>query len=199
MLYNYGVDMNILKRIYLLLLFQPIFIFNIYSDKILNAIAKNRNEDAINYINELNNIEITDPKEERTYLGWACQKGNLTIVKYLIEAKNANLESVDKSKSTPLILASRANRLDVVTYLLEQNANLEAQDIYGWTALMWAIYKKNINVVVLLVNKNADLYATDKNGDSPFTLAMPPKGSKTIFKILKNKVLMVTNSLLRNI
>ena len=57
----------------------------------------------------------------------ACRTGNLENVKYLLEEKDADINSPDSSRS-PLISAIENNHTEVVKYLLDHNPEFELAD-----------------------------------------------------------------------
>ena len=67
-----------------------------------------------------------------TTLHFACLRGNLQVVQYLVE-KGANIEAKDWDKNTPLHLASYRGNTDVVKYLVSKGANKYAKNIWHQT------------------------------------------------------------------
>ncbi len=78
----------------------------------------------------------------------------------------------DKYGWTPLHLAIRRGREDMVRYLVEEkNANIDMQDNSGWTPLMEAIMDDFPNIVKYLVEKGADLTIANNRGATAEMLA----------------------------
>ena len=78
----------------------------------------------------------------------------------------------DKYGWTPLHLAIRRGREDMVRYLVEEkNADINIQDNSGWTPLMEAIMDDFPNIVKYLVEKGADLSIANKRGATAPMLA----------------------------
>ncbi|OQR93672.1 hypothetical protein ACHHYP_02359 [Achlya hypogyna] len=75
----------------------------------------------------------------RTLLHTACWWGHLSIVELLVHL-GADVDAVDSvlGKTTPLIEAARAGRLEIVKLLLDEGACVSHQDCHGDTALHWA-------------------------------------------------------------
>ena len=67
-----------------------------------------------------------------TPLHWACFKGYLPIVQYLI-GNGANIEAKQKDQWTPLHYASSYGQTDVVKYLISIGANKNSKDKSGKT------------------------------------------------------------------
>ncbi len=165
--------MNLKKILYTIIISFIFHITKIQSANIreaLKAIEKFENKKVLDFIAIVRNVDYIDPWQKRTLLGWAAFRGNLPLIKILIEEMNAVMEPKDKDGYTPLILAVKGGRLNVVAYLLTQNINLEAVDNFGWTALMWAS-KENLEMVRLLVNNHANVFAEDEIGNTPFSIS----------------------------
>ncbi|EQC40755.1 hypothetical protein SDRG_01826 [Saprolegnia diclina VS20] len=85
----------------------------------------------------LHNRDVDEGR--RTLLHTACWSGHVSVVEYLLRM-GADVDAVDSvlSKTTPLIEAARAGRLDVVKLLLSEGACVSHQDFHGDTPLHWA-------------------------------------------------------------
>lgn len=90
-----------------------------------------------------------------TPLSLASSKGNIRIIKLLLEDGNANIESKGKAGQTPLIDAIQSHQLPAVELLLNHNANIEAKSHSGLTALDYAIYDDALKIATLLLQKGA--------------------------------------------
>ncbi|EAY19978.1 hypothetical protein TVAG_402330 [Trichomonas vaginalis G3] len=75
--------------------------------------------------------------DEMNVLHFASQKGNLKLVKSLIEC-GCDKEAKNKYGRTPLMYASWYNNLSVVKYLISVGADKDAKNKYGDTALSYA-------------------------------------------------------------
>ena len=84
--------------------------------------------------------------------------------------ENVNIQ--DKYGWTPLHLAIRRGREEMVRYLVEEkNADIDIQDNAGWTPLMEAIMDDFPNIVKYLVEKGADLSIANQRGATAPMLA----------------------------
>ena len=82
----------------------------------------------------------------------ASQKGNVAIVKVLIQA-GGNVNQQANNKATPIIMASLHGHTEVVRLLLQQpNIDLNKLDVNGDSALGHAT---NNEIIVLLVDAGA--------------------------------------------
>ncbi|EAY20730.1 hypothetical protein TVAG_391140 [Trichomonas vaginalis G3] len=109
-------------------------------------------------------------KDGKNVLHVACQKGNLKLVKSLMEA-GCDKEAKDKYGYTPLILASREGQLEVVQYLISAGAFKEAKNNDGFTPLNYASQRLHFEVVKYLISVGANKETKDIYGYSPLIRA----------------------------
>ena len=107
----------------------------------------------------------------------------LDLVKYLnAESRKAALETKIKDGddlATPLIVAARDGKLDVVKYLLRYEANSEGRGtiksdgevIENCTALWVAAAKGHFDVVRLLIKQNAEVDGRTSSNSTPLRAA----------------------------
>ena len=77
----------------------------------------------------------------------AVIKGDMETVKKFVEYGsdvNENINGV-----TPLMLAARYNRVEIIKYLLDNGANLNALDQYGHSALYYAESSKSTDAIAV--------------------------------------------------
>lgn len=65
---------------------------------------------------------------------------------------------------TPLHIAIRRDRRDMVTYLLEQGADIDRVDGVGWTPLMEAVMDDMTELCAFLIEKGADVTVKNERG-----------------------------------
>ncbi|EAY20386.1 hypothetical protein TVAG_109980 [Trichomonas vaginalis G3] len=109
-------------------------------------------------------------RAERNILLMACQRGNLKLVKSLIEY-GCDKDMQDKYKATPIILASWNPNPEIVKFLISVGANKEAKDNMGRTALIWASFFDNLEVVKYLISVGCNKGAIDNKGTTVLTAA----------------------------
>ena len=104
-----------------------------------------------------------------TALHYACQYGDLESVKILID-HHADINSFSNNKRTPLHLAAKMNRFEIVNYLIDKILSkepginkkyLNSKDDHGCTPSHLAAKEGNTKCLESLLSKGADLYATD--------------------------------------
>ena len=105
-----------------------------------NLIEAVKNND-INRVNSiLNNGKANINAKDRdgwTALIWASCKGDLEIVKLLVES-GADIDAKDNDGWTALMRASWRGYLEIVQYLVEIGADINIKNKDGKTALDWA-------------------------------------------------------------
>ena len=81
---------------------------------------------------------------------------------------------VDKSKNSPLMLASANGYLDCVTFLIENNVSVPVihQNESGNSALHWAALNGHVDVVEYLIANGADVTAVNVFGKTAFDEAL---------------------------
>ena len=72
---------------------------------------------------------------------------------------------------TPLHVAIRRDRREMVTYLLEQGADIDRVDGVGWTPLMEAVMDDMPELCKLLLERGADVSIVNERGASASMLA----------------------------
>lgn len=65
---------------------------------------------------------------------------------------------------TPLHIAIRRDRRDMVAYLLEQGADIDKVDGVGWTPLMEAVMDDKPELCAFLIEKGADVTIVNQRG-----------------------------------
>nr|CAH7726410.1 unnamed protein product [Callosobruchus chinensis] len=124
----------------------------------------------------------------------AAENGKLEIVRYIIDKKLYNIDTVNNDKRTPLLLAAQNGHLEIVKFLVDKGADFflrdkfgftpleraidreqddivkyltEVKDRFGFTYLHKAAWDGNLDLFKLLINHNADLYRVDNDSSSP--------------------------------
>ncbi|MDD9900744.1 MAG: ankyrin repeat domain-containing protein [Alphaproteobacteria bacterium] len=101
---------------------------------------------------------------------YAAYSNTPGIYEALID-KGAEINTKNKDKETPLMFATRYERMDAVALLLQHGAEVDAQDRVGKTALMIACTKGNREAVHLLLEQGACADLCDNQGDTSIDYA----------------------------
>lgn len=78
----------------------------------------------------------------------AILKGDLATVKKFVEY-GADVNEMNNGL-TPLMMAARYNRVDIIKYLLEKGADKQIKDVRGNTALQYAENSKSVEALEFL-------------------------------------------------
>ncbi|KAL8943110.1 MAG: hypothetical protein Q9211_001098 [Gyalolechia sp. 1 TL-2023] len=100
----------------------------------------------------------------------AAPKDETLMVELLLDY-GANLQAVDRSLRTPLMLAAMNGNLDVLQVLVARGADLQMQDRYCQTALHYAARSHSISTIVCLLmgGTDHDLACEDNFGWTPLS------------------------------
>ena len=83
-------------------------------------------------------------------LTYAAHYNNLNVVKYLIDNKYYDVDSIDSNGNTALIVATQYGRIEIVEFLLEKNANKRIANFEGKIAYDYALEKKLEYLTIIL-------------------------------------------------
>ena len=109
-------------------------------------------------------IQSIDVKEtEETFLIFAIIKGNIDIVRLLIEA-GADINKKDRNGASSFIYAVIKGNIVIVRLLIEAGADTNIYDGDGMTPLMIAAENNDIPLVRLLIQNGADINKQDPEG-----------------------------------
>ncbi len=101
-------------------------------------------------------ININKHKYENTALMYASEKGNVEVVKLLLENETINVNIQNYYGNNALIIVSKKGYIKVVKLLLEhEDINVNLQDSDENTALTWASWNGHIEIIILLLGKGA--------------------------------------------
>mmetsp|Transcript_23930 Transcript_23930/g.35871 ORF Transcript_23930/g.35871 Transcript_23930/m.35871 type:complete len:190 (+) Transcript_23930:62-631(+) len=83
------------------------------------------------------NIDVKLPGSESTALHICAMSGQAAVMKMLIKS-NVDVDVVRSDNSTPLLLAAKYNKVEIVRMLLKAGASLERRDFNGLSPLQAA-------------------------------------------------------------
>lgn len=100
------------------------------------------------------------------------RNGNISKVKELA-SRNTNLIRIkDDRGSTPLILATYYNHIEISIFLLEHGALIDEKDETGNTALMGVCFKGYLKLALKLIAYGANVNERNAMGASPLIYAI---------------------------
>ena len=117
-------------------------------EKINEAFGSGNDDDA----------DIDQDQKLQTPLTLACQKGNIEVVKALVETGGADVNKKDKKTIRPLYQACLSGNQELVTYLVsEHKADVNKPGWNKFTPVFAAVEKDDLDLLKYLVSVGADL------------------------------------------
>jgi ankyrin repeat protein/L-ascorbate metabolism protein UlaG (beta-lactamase superfamily) len=111
-------------------------------------------------------------REGTTPLHNAAWRGNLDVVRYLIEQGASINALMNGGGNTPLHNAASTGNIEVVRALLDAGAQVDCRTVWGATPLQWAARQGGEDVVQLLLERGADPRAVGTDGSTAMFAAM---------------------------
>lgn len=114
---------------------------------------------------------------------FACAKGYLDIVQYILKLSPNIINKKSNNKETALIIAADNGKANIVQYLLDNGAlnQIEDKTVNGFSALYLASEYGHIEVCDILLN-----YYDEKGREKVYKVAKE-KGDKEILKLIQKK------------
>jgi len=130
------------------------------------------------------NIELKNKRGSHAAY-FAAQKGNVKVLKFLVQNAPDVVDMKGSNGRTPLGIAAEKGHLNVVKYLLAQpNVDIDSQDNFGFTPLYLATMNNHEKIVQILLQKGADKSIKNDRGGTALGLAEHNK-FVNIIEILK--------------
>ena len=115
-------------------------------------------------------VHILSREEQEKLLCCACLEGDVLVVEALL-ANGCNMNCLDHAGCTPLMVATKKDREEVVKKLILAGANLWMQTANGNTALHIAATHDRIQCGILLAEGGASVRTKNKLSQTPLDLA----------------------------
>jgi len=115
-----------------------------------------------------------------------ARSGTLTEIQNLNKSNPDLINSLNESKTSPLILACYRGNIEVAKFLIENVKDINYNSDMG-TALMAATYKNQPELVKLLLDKKANPDVSDANGTTALSLAVQFKNDQLVKLLLDHK------------
>ncbi|XP_044284866.1 ankyrin repeat domain-containing protein 16 isoform X2 [Varanus komodoensis] len=106
-----------------------------------------------------------------TLLHYAARHGQLSILRWLVEAFDVDVELLNHDYKQPLHEAASMGHTDCVLYLLNRGAAVDCLKKADWTPLMMACTRRNLEVIQVLVQRGANPLLKNKDGWNCFHIA----------------------------
>jgi len=138
------------------------------------AIFGNNPVSTIEYLISQGNDVNKRTHDSRTYVFWAASRGNLEIVKFLVE-NGAKLDLVDSHGYGPISFTAATGQTNtaIYDYFIKSGADLNKEkDHHGNNALLIAASRaKDLELVHYFIGKGLDINSTDDHGNGIFHYA----------------------------
>lgn len=126
------------------------------NQKLITAVQKGNQDELMSLIDAGANVNYQD-EQGNTPLHWAVKEKKLGILNVLI-GKKPDFCTINKEGYSPLVLACKTGRKDIVTTLPNTGMDINKVDPNNVkTALVTAIQGNNLEIVRILLQHNADL------------------------------------------
>ena len=132
------------------------------------------NNSVLSYLCTIENIDKNlQNRLGATPLHYIARTGDLEACKALIETAKANMEIKDLEGMTPLLIAVKLSRTDIIEYLIQKGANTDATNNKGQNALHIAAGCEQIPIIreILQLTK-LNLETKDQLGLTPLLFAV---------------------------
>ena len=121
--------------------------------------------------------------------------GNEHQVNQLIK-NGTDINTYDQLHWSPLHLAIRLGKINIVKLLLKENANTETKTLGGLTPLHFAVKLQDIEIVKIILEYGANVNAQDDKGQSPLSALL--EENNNIGEVRKTKISKILRLLLDN-
>ena len=101
----------------------------------------------------------------------ACLRGEVAVVRVLLNAGFYVNTKDPETKDTPLMLAIRRNNLDLIGLLIKRKANVNAACEHGETPLLYACRFGDYCTISMLIDAKVDVNQKNDDGQTPLMYA----------------------------
>ncbi|CAJ1945474.1 unnamed protein product [Cylindrotheca closterium] len=143
-------------------------------------------------IDKNDGVDVHESDDEgETALHIACRKGNYALIKMLLLAYGADVNTFsgpnnNQRRMTCLHCASKNQYPEIVLLLLKHGADIEARDEDGWRPMHYACRLNHLDIVRVLIEQGAQLEAPGGGSRStPLHLACQYGKSRLVRLLLR--------------
>ncbi|KAK9499100.1 hypothetical protein O3M35_003609 [Rhynocoris fuscipes] len=115
---------------------------------------------------------------------WACENGEIEVVKKLLRRNIQLLEVTDNDGYTPLHRACYNGHAKLVEFLLMSGAKHDCETIDKWQPLLSACRWNQLECAALLISHGADVNATSNGGVTALHLAAGHAEAQKLLELL---------------
>eukprot|EP00525_Craspedostauros_australis_P011667 CAMPEP_0198117218 /NCGR_PEP_ID=MMETSP1442-20131203/17188_1 /TAXON_ID= /ORGANISM="Craspedostauros australis, Strain CCMP3328" /LENGTH=434 /DNA_ID=CAMNT_0043775223 /DNA_START=5 /DNA_END=1306 /DNA_ORIENTATION=+ len=118
-------------------------------------------------------VDMIMVPDESPLLHIACGRGNLDVMKYLVQTCHATVDIKNNDGNTTLIYAIKMRNMDAIKCLVEScGADVNAKDSMGYTPLHCAATHRQLHIVKYLVELGkADITVCNNDNQTPLQVA----------------------------
>jgi ankyrin repeat protein len=117
----------------------------------------------------------------------AAAQGDLAALRRLLDAK-VPVDGRDARGRTPLLLATRANRIDAARLLIEHGADVNAKDDIQDAPFLYAGAEGRLDILRMTLAAGADLKSTNRYGGTALIPAAHHGHVKVVRELLKTAI-----------
>ncbi len=160
-------------------------------DALVYAIRENAPLETIKYLLTLEGNEVTKSTHDgRNYLLWAANRGNLPLVKHLVELGSDTklVESHGNNQLTFAVAGGNASP-ELIDYLLANGSTIHDTNHDGANILLIASTGiKDVSELDFYIKKGISLNSTDKKGNNVFTYVARSGNIKVMKQLIEKGV-----------
>ncbi|BDU50051.1 ankyrin repeat domain-containing protein [Haliovirga abyssi] len=154
-----------------------------YNSMLFKAIKTRNSQGVKENLSKIENVEKKNFWGD-TPLTYAIKKGNVEIVKLLVEG-GANVFYVDKNNKTTFYIAVESNKTDIAKYFIEKGVDVKQEDKSGKFPLIKAVKNKNVELVEAILKKGENANRKNKKLEKPITFAIKNGNEKIVELLIK--------------
>jgi ankyrin repeat protein len=173
--------MNLIKRNYIYVYLLTLTLVLIGCGKKLED-SKDKNPKSSTPETEVSDYNIVQDLRDELY---QAITSNDTLMTEHAYDRNESVDFKFENGETPLTLAIKLAKTEIVSFIIEKTKNLNLRNASGQTALIISLQMQKTYSLNQLIKNKVDLNHTDSNGIAPLMYAYAYSKERTILKLLK--------------